>query len=283
MIVRRFKDIVTGVLSGYIRFDRRLSRATMPFSGGRPALVVPLEHHEAVKAAASRAPYDAIRAAFDASLEGMKSFVGTLSGFTALQDIPRDPRDDGTPYWGNAYFTGDDARIACGIVAAYGPARIFEIGSGNSTKFFRWAAGRCGLATRITSIDPHPRAEIERLVDVPVRKSLLDVPLDLFDELEKNDILFFDGSHLAFHGSDVPHFFLRVLPRIRPGVFVHVHDIFLPEEYPPHFAGRFYAEQYVLGAFLLCNDAWEILAPVDYLHRKGVLGEGGASFWMRRR
>lgn len=134
----------------------------------------------------------------------------------------------------------------------------------------------------LTSIDPSPRAEIDRIVDRAIQQRLQDVPFDLFAELTINDILFFDGSRLAFHGTDVTYFFLELLPRIAPGVLVHIHDIFLPDEYPAHFDRLYYNEQYMLAAFLLYNDLWEPLVPLHFLHQKGILPGNGCSFWMRR-
>lgn len=169
------------------------------------------------------------------------------------------------------------------MVRAYKPARIVEIGSGNSTKFFRKAISDANINSSLISIDPYPRATIESVVDQVIRKNFLDVPLEFFDMLTTGDILFLDGSHLVFHGSDVTHFFLRILPRLSPGVFVHLHDIWLPEEYPVSFDLRWYSEQYLLAAFLLGNEAWQTLVPVHFLYLKGLLPKSGGSFWMRKR
>ena len=121
------------------------------------------------------------------------------------------------------------------------------------------------------------------MVDIAEEKLLQELPLARFADLKPGDVLFYDGSHLVFHGSDVTHFFLRVLPRVAAGVFVHIHDIFLPNEYPEHFDLRYYNEQYLLAAMLTFPGPWEILAPVNYLKQKNVLSDGGCSFWMRRR
>jgi hypothetical protein len=85
------------------------------------------------------------------------------------------------------------------------------------------------------------------------------------------------------NGTDTVRLFLEILPRLRPGVVIHVHEIALPWEYPTAFDGRGYSEQYMLAAALLFSNAWEILAPVNYLCAAGRLRRGGMSFWMRRR
>ena len=97
--------------------------------------------------------------------------------------------------------------------------------------FARHAIRTGNLKTTIMSIDPKPRAEIDSLCDRVMRLPLELCDLNLFRELEPGDILFFDGSHRIFANSDVTVFFIEVLPRLKPGVLVHVHDIFLPADY----------------------------------------------------
>ena len=119
--------------------------------------------------------------------------------------------------------------------------------------FARRAIRDHGLPTRIVSIDPHPRTEIEALCDQSIRSPMEDVDTHVFDQLGAGDILFIDNSHRSFQNSDVTAFFLEVLPRLRPGVIVHIHDIFLPVDYPPAWADRHYSEQYLLACWLLAN------------------------------
>jgi predicted O-methyltransferase YrrM len=175
-----------------------------------------------------------------------------------------------------------DARLAYAFTRMRAPARVVEIGSGNSTRFFRLAIQDGNLPTRLTAIDPSPRLEISKVADEVMAESIVDVPLEFFSSLSSGDILFFDGSHLCFHGTDVTHFFLRVLPEVPRGVLVHVHDIWLPDEYPEHFDNRYYNEQYLLAAFLLNNAEWQTIVPVHYLFHKNILPGDGGSFWLKR-
>jgi len=102
-----------------------------------------------------------------------------------------------------------------------------------------------------------------------VRAPMEDVDTHVFDELEADDILFIDNSHRIFQNSDANVFFLEVLPRLRPGVIVHVHDIFLPFDYPEAFAGRYYSEQYLLAAYLIAGyQRIEVLLPVAWLSQQ---------------
>jgi hypothetical protein len=109
------------------------------------------------------------------------------------------------------------------------------------------------LRTRIISIDPQPRAEIDALCESVIRDPLEKVDLAVFDQLVPGDILFIDSSHRVFTNSDVTVLFLDVLPRLQPGVLVHMHDIFLPHDYPPEWRDRYYSEQYMLAATLLAH------------------------------
>jgi hypothetical protein len=181
------------------------------------------------------------------------------------------------------------------MLATERPRRYLEIGSGYSTKLARRAIRDQGLATKMTSIDPFPRAQIDALCDTVVRRALEDADLALFDELEAGDVLFFDGSHHSFMSSDGVVLFLDVLPRLRPGVIVHIHDIFLPYDYPASWSDRYYTEQYLLAVALLAPGCrWETLFPSQFVMRDQRLsglavelfGEraragGAASYWMR--
>jgi hypothetical protein len=106
----------------------------------------------------------------------------------------------------------------------------------------------------ITSIDPEPRAEIDPLCDRVIRARMQTCDPAIFDELEPGDILFLDASHYVRPDSDVTVFFLEVLPKLKPGIVVHVHDIFLPLDYIPRF-GPEMNEQYMLAVLLLCRPA----------------------------
>jgi Methyltransferase domain len=164
-----------------------------------------------------------------------------------------DGAEDGEPRWINGYLPGLDAVVLYGQIARLRPKRYLEVGSGNSTKFVRRCIRDHGLNTRITSIDPHPRAEIDRLCDTVVRQPLEEIDPSVVDSLEPGDVLFIDGSHRVFMNSDVVVAFLELLPRLVPDIHVHVHDIWIPSDYPPGWADRFYSEQYLIAAQLLAG------------------------------
>jgi predicted O-methyltransferase YrrM len=171
----------------------------------------------------------------------------------ALAAIPIATTEPTTPAWKNAWISGVDLAALHMFVATERPARYLEIGSGTSTKIARHAARTSGHAMQMVSIDPAPRAAIDSLCDRVIRQPLETVSVALFDELEAGDMLFVDSSHHVFTNSDCVVFFLDVLPRLRPGVLVHIHDIFLPYDYPHVWSARYYSEQYLLAAWLLAQ------------------------------
>ena len=186
------------------------------------------------------------------------------------------------PLAANRFFAGGDAEAAYAMIKDLRPRRVIEIGSGNSTHIMRHAASDAGLDLRITCIDPAPRREIESVADVVDRRSVLETePSELAGALDAGDVLFVDGSHYAFNGTDAPFLLLEVLPLLKPGVVVHVHDIMLPYEYDALFSERNYNEQYLLAGLLLGGADWEPLLPVYWLSRAGRMAHG-ASFWLRR-
>ena len=202
----------------------------------------------------------------------------------------------GTPFWKNGWFENFDAAALVGLLVSKAPARYLEIGSGNSTKFARYAVERAKLPTSITSIDPRPRAAVDALCDKVIRERLEDCDLSLFEQLDSGDMIFFDGSHRVFTNSDTTVFFLEVLPRIRRGVVIHVHDIFLPWDYLPDWGQRMYSEQYLLAAMILspeplfkillpnffaCTDL-ELNAQIKLLLEPIGLIAQGWSFWMEK-
>ncbi len=203
---------------------------------------------------------------------GLPGYLNTLKGFlshrrlvTSVADYA--PGEEVKPFWNNGWFSTLDAAALMCFMATERPVRYVEIGSGFSTRFARHAMRELGLATTITSIDPQPRKAIDDLCDVVIRQGVETCGLDLFDSLEAGDILFFDGSHRVFTNSDVTIFFFEILPRLKPGVLVQIHDIFLPLDYPASWNARFYSEQYLLGAMLMCGQRpFDVVLPHCFLY-----------------
>ncbi|MFE7311616.1 class I SAM-dependent methyltransferase [Streptomyces sp. NPDC057555] len=214
-------------------------------------------------------------------------YAQRLSGFLDHADLlARIPRHGvekaATAYWSNTWLPPLDALSLYGMLAEHKPARYLEVGSGNSTKFARRAVSDLGLHTRITSIDPEPRAAIDTLCDEVLRVPLQDADHAVFTELEAGDILFLDGSHRLHMGSDVMVFFLELLPRLKPGVLIQVHDIMLPADYPASWRWRFYSEQYLLAALLTAApQRFDVQLPNAFVHADPALRETLRPLWRR--
>ena len=201
------------------------------------------------------------------------------------------------PTFNNGYLPGLDIIGIYSIVAKYKPDKYVEIGSGNSTKVANKAKIDNSLDTKIISVDPKPRTEIDKISDKIIRKPFENVDFDFIFDLKENDILFIDNSHRILPNSDSMVFFLEVLPNLKKGVIVHVHDIYLPYDYPQFMCDRFYSEQYGLAMYLLANpnkykpilpnyfisedkELKKLLYPIwDHSALDGVERHGG-SFWL---
>ncbi|MBO9384354.1 MAG: class I SAM-dependent methyltransferase [Roseiflexus sp.] len=200
-------------------------------------------------------------------------------------------------YFNNIWFGPVDGSILYGVIRHFRPNHIIEIGSGFSTHLMRRAITDGSLPTRVTSIDPEPRIDIHLVADtiLPLRVEELNVH-DIVDRLNEGDILFIDSSHMIVSGGDVPFLFLEVLPRLRPGVLIHVHDIFFPYDYPEEWVcvlRRGWNEQYLVHAFLAFNAAFHILWSGSYMWNKqrealvkalpdDINAQGAGSLWLQR-
>jgi predicted O-methyltransferase YrrM len=147
------------------------------------------------------------------------------------------------PRWQQDWFPRLDAAAAYAMVRTLRPKRIVEVGSGHSTRFLARAVADGRLDTRITAIDPAPRASLEGLNVRWLKQPVQESELALYEQLEERDILFIDSSHQLKPGSDVEFLLQRALPCLAKGVRVHFHDIFLPDPYPLAWAWRRYNEQ----------------------------------------
>jgi hypothetical protein len=236
---------------------------------------------------------------------GLSEYQQTLESFLPfthqLLHIDRDPNPDQPtePAWINGFLPGLDSLTLFGLISTILPKIFLEIGSGNSTRFAAKAKALNSPQTKIISIDPYPRVEIDRLCDEIVREPLESVDLKVFEQLSAGDVLFFDGSHRVFQNSDVMVFFIDILPYLKSGVYIHIHDIVWPLDYPPGWEHRYYSEQYILAMILLFGlEHFQIVLPNSYIARctelthlfddvwdspslRGIERHGG-SFWLRK-
>ena len=222
---------------------------------------------------------------------------------------PTEPTGEpGRFYLRKSPFGGTDALAAYCMFRHFQPRLIIEVGSGFSSLVAAEAIAK-NKDSALICIEPFPpdflRTGFPGLRSL-IEKKVQDMDVEFFSQLKSGDILFIDSSHTVKIGGDVNFLFLEVLPRLKPGVIVHVHDIFLPFDYRRDWVVdefRFWSEQYLLQAFLTFNSEFEVLMANRYLaHRyledlkaafptlanlKGTCPTsvewGGGSFWMRRK
>lgn len=170
----------------------------------------------------------------------------------------------------NEYFHPADACPTYVVARVFKPRLWLEVGSGNSTKVVRHAIDDGRLPTKLICVDPLPRTDIATVADQFINEEAQRLkPSDVVDRLNGNDVLFIDSSHAARTGSDVCHLLLNIVPRLRPGVLVHVHDVFLPYDYPQHWIeeGRDWTEQYLVQAILQFGTSFKVIWPGCYVQR----------------
>jgi len=201
------------------------------------------------------------------------------------------------PWIRNEFLSQADMLALYGMIRDLKPVRYLEIGCGVSTRVAVAAVADGALRTEIVCVDPSPRAA---LPPNGVRHLAARLELAVEEVLRlavPGTVLFFDGSHRSFPGSDVTVFFLALIPALPPGVVVHIHDIFLPGDYPRDAAPRYWSEQYLLAAWLLGGASGiEVLLPGAHLEAQPAKWAGIAphlraepgpvtrfsSFWFRK-
>ena len=193
----------------------------------------------------------------------LKSFLPYIDYFI---NIPEQQSGNIDPFWINDWMPALDGVALYSFITINKPRYFIEIGSGNSTKFAHKAIIDHNLSTKIISIDPCPRAEVTNICDENIREPVENINLEIFDQLERNDILYIDNSHRVFMNSDVTAFFLDIIPILKPGVFVEIHDISLPYDYPTEDIPKYYSEQYLLAAYLLAQGKiFDIVLPCMFI------------------
>jgi hypothetical protein len=204
-------------------------------------------------------------------------------------------------YFDNPAYSWGDGSVLHAMLRLHSPKRLIEIGSGWSSACAldtveRSLDGACDL----TFIDPYPQLLRDILGDATSRVHILEMPvqqvrLSVFEALEAGDILFVDSTHVVRTGSDVCFELFEILPRLAPGVLVHIHDMFWPFEYSRQWVvqeNRSWNELYAVRAFLSYNDSWRIILFNDYLAKlerpmiertyPPFLRNSGGALWLQR-
>jgi predicted O-methyltransferase YrrM len=233
----------------------------------------------------------------DIQYDHLKDFFELANSFP----FPEEKSDKTRYYYNNHSYSYADGISLHSMIRKYKPRRIIEIGSGFSS---------CVMADTnelffnntisLTFIEPNPEfffsvfSEKDRQQNCVLVQKVQDVDLAVYDELEENDILFIDSSHVGKIGSDVNHEFFEIMPRLKKGVLIHFHDIFHPFEYPYDWImeGRAMNENYMLKTFLQYNESFEILFMSTFVstffkqeieeNMPIFLKNSGGNFWMKK-
>ncbi len=180
-------------------------------------------------------------------------------------------------YIHNGMLISVDGEVLYSMIRYYKPKRIIEVGSGYSTLLSAQAILNNkqedpNYDCQLIAIEPYPNDLLKKGfpgLSKLVTKKVQEASLSEFESLEEGDILFIDSSHVLKIGSDVQFLYLELIPRLKKGVIIHCHDIFLPAEYPKEWAieeGRFWSEQYLLQAFLAFNESFQVLWAGHFMH-----------------
>jgi predicted O-methyltransferase YrrM len=238
----------------------------------------------------------------DITLQGdvQKALLCDLGKYVPEFQFPEAPLEGYRYYHGNSMFGLGSGIILFGMIRHFKPKRIFEIGSGHTSALMLDTNDQfMNQGMKLTFIEPYPDRlhsllkEDDRTRCTIYEKPAQDVPSSYFEQLQENDILFIDSSHVTKIGSDVNYIFFDILPVLKPGVIIHFHDIYWPFEYPLGWIqqGRAWNEAYLLRAFLQYNSSFEILLFNQYLctcfpefyHEHTGMTATGSSIWLRKK
>lgn len=189
-----------------------------------------------------------------------------------LDSVPVRKPDELAYYFNNPNFGPGDAEYWYNLIRYIKPKRIIEIGCGYSTLMAEKAIARnreSGSACQHICIEPYEMPWLEQTGVEVIRRRVEEVDRSLFGSLSENDILFVDTSHIIRPQGDVVFEFLDLLPELKSGVIVHIHDIFSPGDYPAEWVCKYvrlFNEQYLLEAFLTFNDKYKIIGALNFLH-----------------
>jgi hypothetical protein len=233
--------------------------------------------------------------------EKMSSFWSESKELLSQCKFP-DEKGKGRYYYKNGFYSYGDAIMLNVMMRKFEPRNIIEIGSGFSSA--------CMLDTletdarrdvSLTFIEPNPERlnhvlrEEDSAWTLCIERPVQEVPLSVFESLDENDILFIDSTHVSKVGSDVNYLYFNVIPMLKPGVLIHVHDVFYPFEYPERWViheNRSWNEVYLLRAFPMFNASVEIMFFNDYFRRYHAaeiaascptfLRHPGGAIWLKR-
>lgn len=240
-----------------------------------------------------RRNYPAVEAHFARASDDVEQFISAMaSDLDRFQKFGEDATD---PVWFRGMFSPLDGAAAYTATRLFNPTRVIEIGSGDSTHYLAKSIKDNNIDCEITCIDPQPRRSIKELGTKLLQRVLTTDDVQFCATLEANDILFIDSSHIMLPNMDVDIQFNRIFPELKKGVVVHVHDIFLPDQYPVDWQVRNYSEQNALAGWIL-SGYFDVIYPGYYAatrHKNSIAKKlavfkpfqdpSAGSIWLRKR
>ena len=172
----------------------------------------------------------------------------------------------------NNFYEAGDAEIYYQMIRYFKPKKIIEIGSGHSSliakEAIKYNKEIDNIITELTCIEPYENQWLEKNDIMVIRQKVEKVEIDIFNNLNKNDILFIDSSHVIKPQGDIVKIFLEILPKLNSGVIIHIHDIFSSRDYPENWLkveNRFFNEQYLLEGILDNSNRYNVLLSLNML------------------
>ncbi len=208
----------------------------------------------------------------DLRVEEQLEFVRRFNVADELRSLSGERRE-GEYYVDNNFFGAGDAEYYYSMIRLVKPRRIVEVGSGFSTLVALRAIEKnkkedAGYNCELYCIEPYENHWLEKTQAIIIRKKVEEVEISFFSQLQQKDILFIDSSHVIRPQGDVVTEIFEILPRVNPGVYIHIHDMFTPRDYPERWITKWYIywdEQYLVEAFLMYNASFKIIGAVNYL------------------
>jgi predicted O-methyltransferase YrrM len=210
------------------------------------------------------------------NIEGQLKLLRSFAEDYKVPEWLDDENDQYNFHFNNPFFSYGDASALGLVLQHYKPSKIIEVGSGYSTALFLDMLAMKYITSKVTCIEPYPNVLYSLISETQkshleiIENKLETIPISKFSDLIEGDLLFIDSTHVSKFDSDVNYLFSEILPVLKSGVLVHIHDIFYPFEYPKEWLleGRAWNEAYILKAFLQYNDSFEILFWPSMLHVK---------------
>ena len=217
----------------------------------------------------------------DFNEEGQLKFLQNLNyqtEFSNFVEIEQSKSDQDAFNLENGSFESGDAEFLFNFVRHTKPKKIIEVGCGSSTKIIQHAVNLNGKEQSFKAshmcVEPYEQQWLANFPNIKLERERIEfLDLRLFEQLEEGDFLFIDSSHMVRPQGDVLYEYLTIIPSLKPGVYVHVHDIFTPHDYLENWVKEnvlFWNEQYVLEALLTGNQRLEIVAALNLLKHKHI-------------